>query len=90
MIYVTTAIVVGCYGASFLVSIFECTPVSKIWHPKEKGTCINLTAFRYSTAVINILTSVLVIAIPLPALFRIKRRGSEVTQIIFLILLGTM
>jgi hypothetical protein len=38
----------------------------------------------------NIITSVLVICLPLPALFRMDKRRSEVSQLIFLILLGVM
>ena len=46
--------------------------------------------FRYYTAVVNLFTSVLVIFTPLPALFRMRSRGREVTQVMFLILLGLM
>ena len=87
----TTAFIVACvYTASFFVSIFECTPVSKTWFTKKAGTCINLSAFRYSTAAVNIATSVLVITVPLPALFRAKKHRSEISQLIGLILLGLM
>ena len=90
VIYITMFIVVTSYGSAFLISIFECTPVSKIWQAKEPRKCINMDDFRYYTAVVNLFTSVLVIGTPLPALFRIKHRGREVTQVIFLILLGLM
>ena len=88
--YATAFLVVGYYGAAFFVSIFQCTPISKVWRPKEVGTCINLTDFRYSTAAVNTFTSLLVIATPLPALFQIRRHGSEISQVCFLILLGLM
>ena len=86
--YVTAFIVVSYYGAATLVSIFSCTPVSKAWKPSEHGTCIDSHAFLYSTASCNIITSVLLIAIPIPLLLRTKHHRTETTQLLFLILLG--
>ncbi len=88
--YATAFVVVSNYSVAFFVSTFQCSPVSKAWQTKEAGTCFNMTAFRYSNAWINIVTSVLIISTPLPALFRMKQNGSEVTQLMGLILLGVM
>jgi hypothetical protein len=85
---VTAVVVVGYYGAATLVSIFSCTPVNKAWETKEKGTCIDSQAFLYSTAACNVITSLLLISIPLPLLLRQKHRRTETTQLLFLILLG--
>lgn len=62
--------------------------MSKSWHSKEKGTCIDLNEFRYYTAAANIITSVLIIVIPLPALSRMRQTRPEVKEIMGLILLG--
>jgi hypothetical protein len=86
--YATAFLVFTYYTAAFLVSIFQCTPVAKAWNTQLNGTCVNMTAFRYSTAVVNIVTSLLVIGIPLPTLFQVKHRSSELTQFTILILLG--
>lgn len=84
----TLYLVIGAYGSAFLISIFQCTPVSKTWHSKEHGSCINLVQFRMSTAVFNIVTSLLVICTPLPALWQMKDKRPEVKQLLVLILLG--
>ena len=47
-----------------------------------------METFRYCTAAANILTSVLVIATPLPALGRMRHTTPEVTGLMGLILLG--
>ena len=86
--YGTTVLIIGCYVAAFFVSIFQCNPVSKSWHSKQPGTCIDLSKFRFCTAAVNIITSMLVIAIPLPALSRIRHTRPEVTELMGLILLG--
>ena len=83
-------LIIGYYVAAFFVSIFQCTPVSKSWYSKEKGTCIDLAEFRYYTAAANIITSVLIIFTPLPALSKMRQTRPEVTELMGLILLGLM
>jgi len=82
--------IVTFYFSILVVSIFQCNPVRKSWISKTPGSCVDLKIIRYSTACVNITTSFLVIGLPLPVLFSMKRRGSEVKQIIFLVLLGLM
>lgn len=86
--YGTTFHIIGYYVPAFLISVFQCTPVSKSWHSKELGKCIDLTEFRFYTAAANIITSVLVIATPLPALSQMRHTRPEVTELMGLILLG--
>lgn len=86
--YGTTLLIIGYYVPAFFVSIFQCSPVSKAWRSKESGTCINLDEFRLYTAAANIITSVLVIATPLPALSKMRHTRPEVTELMGLILLG--
>ena len=88
--YGTTFLIIGYYVPAFFVSIFQCSPVSKSWHAKESGTCIDLDKFRLYTAAANIVTSVLVIATPLPALTKMRHTRPEVTELMGLILLGMM
>ena len=90
VVWALTVLIIGYYVAAFFVSIFQCTPVSKSWHSKEKGTCIDLTEFRYYTAAANIITSVLIIVTPLPALSKMRQTRPEVTELMGLILLGLM
>ena len=56
------------YTAVVLVTIFECTPVSKSWIKTEPGTCINTTSFFYANAGFNIFTDVVIIALPVPVI----------------------
>lgn len=88
--YGTTLLIIGYYVPAFFVSMFQCTPVSKSWNSKESGTCIDLDEFRFYTAAANIITSVLVIATPLPALSKMRHTRPEVADIMGLILLGTV
>jgi hypothetical protein len=81
-------LIIGAYGSAFFVSIFQCTPINKTWNKHVDGTCVNLTEFRMSTAVFNLITSALVITLPIPTLIKFKKKRPEVTQLLGLILLG--
>lgn len=90
VVYAIAALVVGYYSAALFVSTFQCSPVSKSWWPKTPGHCIDNDNFRFYTAAANILTSVLIIAAPLPALYTWQHTKPEVTEVMVLILLGLM
>ena len=86
----TAVLVIGYYSAAFWASTFQCTPISKSWYPKTPGSCIDLDKFRRFTAAVNIITSVLIITIPLPALSRMRQARPEISELMGLILLGLM
>ena len=66
--------------------------MEKSWMPHQEGHCIDLEEFRFYTAAANIITSVLVIAVPLPALLSICVTNSapRILEVIGLILLGLL
>ncbi|QKX58422.1 uncharacterized protein TRUGW13939_05544 [Talaromyces rugulosus] len=76
------------YFSIFLVSIFQCHPISKSWDKKRPGSCVNLDNVRYASAYINIITSALLVATPLPVLFRIKHKRRQITELTVLVMLG--
>ncbi|KAL9625244.1 MAG: hypothetical protein Q9160_000646 [Pyrenula sp. 1 TL-2023] len=56
-----TAAIVSLYGIiSIIVTIFQCSPVNRVWDKSMEGTCINLTSFWYSNAIYNILTDIII------------------------------
>jgi hypothetical protein len=87
-IWITIALIIGVYSSALLVSIFQCTPTRKAWETSIRGHCIDNTAFRYSTAVFNITTSVIIITLPIPVLMKLKHHRPEIKQLIGLVLLG--
>lgn len=89
-IWGTLYLIVGAYSSAFLISIFRCTPISKTWNKKVAGTCIDLVAFGMSTAVFSLITSAVVIAIPIPTLMKLKKHRPEVKSLVGLILLGSV
>lgn len=86
--YFTAFVVVTYYSAAFLATVLECIPVDKMWYPNKPGTCINKSVLFYATSTVSVITSLLVISTPLPVLFILKHRRTEITQLVGLILLG--
>ena len=81
-------VILGYYVASAFVNIFQCTPFPKAWHPEIPGFCVNLSAVGYTNAGVDIITSVVLMVLPLPLLSTLTRNRKEAYQIMGLILLG--
>ncbi|PPJ55176.1 hypothetical protein CBER1_05425 [Cercospora berteroae] len=51
----------------------QCVPIHKYWRPSTPGTCIDITAFFYSTSIFTIITDLIMIMLPIPIIWRIPR-----------------
>ncbi|KAK8033675.1 hypothetical protein PG991_003073, partial [Apiospora marii] len=80
----TIAFVVAFSLATFTVTIFSCSPVDfvyKGWAGDSQGTCININAFWFSQATINITTDLWIMVLPIT---QIKKLDLERKKKIFL------
>ena len=80
---ITIAIIVTGTLSFVLATALECLPVSKNWIKAEPGTCINNEIFRWCWAAFNTVTDLWVVAIPMPAIYKLqmsafKRLGASV------------
>ena len=57
--------------ASFFMSIFPCRPVRAYW-TSEPSSCINTFVLGYITAVISIVTDIVIFVLPLPQIWRMR------------------
>ncbi|KAF2008585.1 hypothetical protein BU24DRAFT_468705 [Aaosphaeria arxii CBS 175.79] len=85
-IYLLTVFVVIC----IIVCVTQCLPLHKMWDltGQVPGTCINTTAFFYSTSTFNILTDIWIIYLPINTLLKIQRPRREKLALIFVFSLG--
>ncbi|KAG6361205.1 hypothetical protein INS49_009429 [Diaporthe citri] len=62
------------------VTFGQCQPLSKLWDltKTQPGSCINTTAFFYSTSGVNIITDFWIIALPIKTLNGFKRPLQEI------------
>ncbi|KAK4541844.1 hypothetical protein LTR36_007376 [Oleoguttula mirabilis] len=75
--------------ASIAATIFQCTPVEAAWNKTIPGaTCINTTSFWMAYAITNILSDVLVLAMPIPEIFRLQLNLKQKIGLSGLFLLG--
>lgn len=73
------------YGLwTFFSSIFTCWPIETYWL-KAQGTCLDKTGLTFSNAAINIATDIILIAAPMPLLWRLQipRRQKYVLIVLF-------
>jgi len=75
--------------AIFLVVIFQTTPIAAYWDPSVKAErSINSGVFAVSTAIITIITDVLVLAIPIKTFASLNMDISTRLGLIIIFLLG--
>ncbi|KAL7931949.1 hypothetical protein V8C35DRAFT_308954 [Trichoderma chlorosporum] len=58
--------------AAVLLTIFACKPIEKSWNKALPGVCVNSISIWYSTSVLNIITDLLIIVLPLNEIRRLQ------------------
>lgn len=79
--------IVVTYGiAGVVATIFQCIPIAGSWDKSIDARCINSDSFWIAYAVLNILTDVMVLALPVPSIMglHIKRRDRVMLCLLFL------
>lgn len=56
----------------FFLLIFLCLPRTKIWNPKTPGHCLGKFALYRSSAVFNMITDIMMLAVPLYKIFHLQ------------------
>lgn len=73
VIKVTFALVLTVLVVQVIIPFANCRPFSKSWNPMGPGTCLipGLTLWRY-LSIPNVVTTFIMICIPLPAMYKLK------------------
>ncbi|MCJ1309040.1 hypothetical protein MMC25_002695 [Agyrium rufum] len=68
-IFVSMGIIIV-YGTwTFFASVFTCVPVAAFWDKSIEGArCFNTMAYWFSNAALNIVTDIIILTLPIPAL----------------------
>lgn len=86
LIFLNTALMVSV----FLGTLLQCTPIRKAVDPKVAGTCINTKEFFVITAVLQVFTDCLVMAIPIWITCSLHMRWRKKLGVFLLLSLGFM
>jgi hypothetical protein len=83
--------VVCWFTAVTLTVTFQCTPVSFAWDKNvPDGRCIDFKSFIFSTAVINVLTDVVIVFMPVPVIWKLQMPSTKKIGICGIFLLGSI
>ena len=56
---------------AFFSSLFQCTPIRKVWIPATPGHCINLNHWFVGSATASVLIDSYIMLLPLPVLWKL-------------------
>lgn len=72
-------------------SLLQCTPISYAWHAwssQSHGRCVNIQAVTIAQACLNLALEVILVALPMPTLYKLKTTVRKKLQILLLFSLG--
>ena len=71
------------YIALFFANLFECSPIEKNWNPLLRhGKCIPSSSLPYSSGVINVVSDLCVLIIPIPAVWSLNMKVQRKLRLI--------
>jgi hypothetical protein len=76
--------------AQVFADIFQCTPVDSLWGASPKQHCIDYPLLIKVCGVINILTDVAILALPMPSLWKLNLSSSRKRLLMITFLIGGM
>ncbi|KAF2633299.1 hypothetical protein BU25DRAFT_327471, partial [Macroventuria anomochaeta] len=89
-VYVALAIVSAWGITTLFTSIFSCVPVDASWKVTEQAsaTCVNRMALWYTNASVNIVTDILVAAIPVRGIWSLQIPKRQKTALLGILTIG--
>ena len=88
VLYILASTVAAWWIAMQFTVIFECTSIDFSWDQRGKGHCINLDKFFLGQAIPNIVTDIVLLAIPLPMIWNLQLPRSQKVALSGVFLLG--
>ena len=71
-----------------LVAVFSCMPVQSFYDPSVSGTCIDSVSFYMASAILNAIHDFLILALPLPLVWRLQTTTRRKLAISSLFVIG--
>ena len=85
---ILAAIIFAGSTAFALASVFECNPIHKVWDRRQPGTCFDLGASWYAYAAFNAICDLIIIIMPMPAIWRLQLKLTQKLSLAAVFLLG--
>ena len=88
--FVVMGIVVSWSIGAIFATILQCIPVEGAWNPTINAVCIDTDQFWIAYAVVNILTDVMVLALPIPSIMGLHLRLRDRLLLCGVFLIGSL
>lgn len=86
--YIVMAIIVAWSIGAIGATIWQCVPIAASWDRSITGTCIKRRRFWVAYAIMNILTDIMVLVLPIPSILHLRLCRRDKVMLIFVFLLG--
>lgn len=85
-------VVVSLYtGCITILMLFHCNPIRKAFDfHVTGGTCLNVGVLYMATAVSNIVTDVMLFALPMPTIFNLRMKLAQKIGAVFIFAIGSV
>ena len=60
------------YSAMPIVEIFQCIPREKIWKPRSRGHCIDISASHIGSGAVNVISDFSIFLLPLKSIWDLQ------------------
>ena len=58
--------------SNILFTLLQCRPIAYQWDPEIKGACYDQRAGWLGTGIVNIITDIMVLSLPIPTVWKLK------------------
>jgi hypothetical protein len=90
-IWVTVVFITGYTIGIFFALIFACDPIAMSYDVTvQDGACINRASLYIATAVVNIISDVILFCLPLPVVVKLQAPRRQKLGLLLIFLLGSM
>lgn len=88
----TLVLIVGAYTGIFFSLLFACRPIAASWDPLLAGIaqCVNRGAIYITTAIIGIVTDVILLCLPIPTIWKLQMPLKQKIGLTGIFIIGSM
>ena len=86
-----TGLFVSTYSTALIITmLLQCRPLSKLWDNNVNGKCIEVDIVWMVTSSLNVLTDLVLLALPLPSLWRLQMPRRTKVQVASIFSIGSL
>jgi len=88
--FINLSVVVAFTTGATFATIFQCVPIAASWDKSVEAECTDSTAFWYAWCIINIVTDVAILALPVREVWQLQLPSREKIGLLAVFSLGAL